>query len=311
MNRPSYFDLIKLPPEREAPPISGPPQSGSGPRRVTLADALADFWRQAQHGLPPLLSTGMSGLDETMGGGIDLGEMVVMGGLPGHGKSAIGLQCVHYWTEQGLPCAYLSEEMTRRALAKRALQWITPVKESRWKDMAEHVEMDVRAYRDRAPCWVIEECRHVSIASEEIRQLVGRHGVKCVVVDYAQLLQGEGRTRYEEISNVSLTLRRLATELKIVLLVLCHLTRDIEKRGGAFKPRLSDIKESGQFAQDADVITFLCWPWKLDDDAPKEKFHFFVEKNRNRDCKKFVECKFDAARQMFLDWTPEVADVFF
>src|SRR5262249_3013388 len=131
-------------------------------------------------------------------------------------------------------------------------------------------------------------------------------GVKCVVVDYAQLLRSEGRSRYEEVTNTSIALRQLASSHKIIVLALCQLSRAIESRPD-FIPMVSDIKDSGQLDQDADVIIFMRWPWKLDPSEDQSKFHFFVAKNRNRPINKtLVVCRFNPARQMFTDPIPEV-----
>ena len=124
--------------------------------------------------------------------------------------------------------------------------------------------------------------------------------MQCAVIDYAQLLTGQGKSRYEQVTNTSICMRQLASELNIVVLLLCQLGSDIEKRPKGFKPVLSDIKDSGQFGQDADVIMFLCWPHRLDRKCDPNKYQFFMAKNRNRGINTpVVECKFLPSRQMF------------
>jgi replicative DNA helicase len=61
---------------------------------------------------------------------------------------------------------------------------------------------------------------------------------------------------------------------------------------------MSDIRETGQFEQDADVIVFLCWPYRIDQTAPQSRYQFFVEKNRNRPInQRMVDCSFSPSRQ--------------
>ena len=115
-----------------------------------------------------------------------------------------------------------------------------------------------------------------------------------------QLLQSPGKSRYEQVTNTSIALRQLASRTKIVLLVLAQLSRGVEQRSGQFLPIMSDIKDSGQLEQDADVILFQCWPHQLVQTEPKDRYQFFVAKNRNRETRQWcVECRFDPDRQMF------------
>jgi len=119
-------------------------------------------------------------------------------------------------------------------------------------------------------------------------------------VDYAQFLKGEGRDRYEQVSNVSVVMKQVAAESGVVLLLLAQMNRSIESRQ-KFVPQMSDLRESGQIEQDADVILFTVWPWKLDNTKDKTMYQFYIAKNRNREIKaSIVDCNIDAARQMIL-----------
>ena len=83
----------------------------------------------------------------------------------------------------------------------------------------------------------------------------------------------------------------------MLLIVLAQMSRAIEGRD-SFIPKTSDLRESGQLEQDADVLLFLVWPWKLDSEKPKEEYVVFVAKNRNREIVDVVvQCRFDPARQ--------------
>jgi replicative DNA helicase len=117
-------------------------------------------------------------------------------------------------------------------------------------------------------------------------------------VDYVQLLQGEGNGRYEQVTNTSVALRHLATELKIIIIAICQLNRDIEKRE-KWMPRLGDLRDSGQIEQDADVILSLLWPHRLDQTKDPHEYLIFVIKNRSRETKKNpVKCEIKPSRQM-------------
>jgi replicative DNA helicase len=116
------------------------------------------------------------------------------------------------------------------------------------------------------------------------------------VVDYVQLLASSGN-RFETVTANSVILRKVCTETGVLMIVLAQMSRAIEGRD-SFVPKTSDLRESGQLEQDADVLLFLVWPWKLDSEKPKEEYLVFVAKNRNREIVDVVvKCTFDPARQ--------------
>jgi replicative DNA helicase len=96
-----------------------------------------------------------------------------------------------------------------------------------------------------------------------------QHGIKLFVVDYLQLLHSTARrsqeNRQQEISDISSGLKALAKELKVPVIVLSQLNRELEKDKSR-KPRLSDLRESGAIEQDADVVGLLYKPSSGDDD---------------------------------------------
>ncbi|MBA7690944.1 Replicative DNA helicase [subsurface metagenome] len=84
-----------------------------------------------------------------------------------------------------------------------------------------------------------------------------------VIIDYLQLLSGYGKydSRQQEISDISRSLKALAKELEISVIALSQLSRAVEVRGGARRPILSDLRESGALEQDADLIMFIYRPY--------------------------------------------------
>tara|TARA_Y100000310_G_scaffold297383_1_gene330338 strand:- start:897 stop:1835 length:939 start_codon:yes stop_codon:yes gene_type:complete len=253
-----------------------------------------------------LVSLGISAVDEALAGGVVFGEMVIVAARPSHGKSAFALQTLDHAAESGLPGLMVSEEMSRLAIGKRALQFLSDIPEHRWNANADAVRDSVGAhYAARKPILVVESLRTVDAIEESIEHHINEYGVRIVAVDYAQLLQGDGRSRYEQVSSVSVGLRRAASRFNIVLIVLCQLSREIEKRD-RFVPKMTDLRESGQLEQDADVILFLAWPHRINDQEPRERFQVFCAKNRNRAIyRSAVECEFDPSRQRITGARPD------
>ena len=208
-------------------------------------------------------------------------------------------QVLYNFTENGVPAMFISEEMSSRQIGRRAIQFASDVPIDQWGSSAAKVSEDInRHFAERAPCYILEGCRNVDRVAEEIRRFVEEKKVGVAAIDYAQLLAKHGKNRYDEITHVSDTLKKVAKDCNIPLLVLCQMSREIESRA-KFIPLMSDIKESGQFEQDADVIVFQVWPFKLDPAKfSRELYQFFILKNRNRDIgSPMVTCKFLPARQ--------------
>lgn len=290
--KPEQWATMKLP--EHVPP---PPKAE--PRITTLQDAARAYYDRVLTGQEQIYDLGIGEIDYAIGGGVEPGEMVVLCARPSHGKSAVALQIIHNFTGIGMPCAMVSEEMSAFALGKRSLQFLSDVPQEHWKTQQENVNRNLDEYaKERAECLIIESCGSAESAVEQIELAVKERGVKVAVVDYMQLLKSPGKGRYEQVTNTSIALRQLANRTKIVLIVLAQLSRAIEGRD-SFVPVMSDLKETGQIEQDADVIIGMVWPWKIDNKQKPEEYQFFVMKNRNRPINQMdVVAKFNPQRQM-------------
>lgn len=268
----------------------------SGPSRTTLKSAVKRAIEHSKQGRKNLIDLGIPALNRALGGGVEYGEVVLIAARPSHGKSAIALQMISSMTKNGIKCAFISEEMVELTVGKRVLHFLTPVHEDQWQSMGDEINRQADDYfSGRNECELIEGCRTAERAAEEIRRLAA-DGVKAIVVDYVQLLTSSG-TRYETVTKNSVILRHACSETGVLLIVLAQMSRAIEGRD-SFIPKTSDLKESGQLEQDADVILFLVWAWKLDQTKDKNEYTIFAAKNRNREIvSPVISCHFDPRRQ--------------
>lgn len=274
----------------------------------TLEDATRRYVNQVRSGTTEtLVKTGLDTLDHAIGGGFELGEMVILAARPSHGKSAVALQIIHEATRNGYPCVMISEEMSSIALGKRVAQFASEVPQEHWWGSIGTLDSEVdKHFSERQPCYVIESCGTADKAVEEIEKAVEERGVKIAFVDYAQLLRNRGKSRYEQVTNTSVALKSLANRYRIAVVVLCQLSREIEKRT-KFVPQTSDLKETGQFEQDADVILFLVWPHRINSQNSPNEYLVYVAKNRNREIRnsalKFVfqPSRQKLAREQYVD----------
>lgn len=305
--RPEQWSKVRLPGSyRESRPSEQDEPEQTELRRTTLADAAKLYLSELASGNTHLIDTGIPDLDYAIGGGVSPGEMVIIAARPSHGKSAVALQMAHQMSADGLPVALVSEEMSALALGKRAIQYAATTPEEHWRTSLDDVGSQVEAHFSvRKDIHIVESCGTVDRACEQIERYVTEDGVKVAMVDYAQLLTAKGANRYESISKVSQQLRMLASRLQIVVVVLAQLNRAIENRT-KFVPQMSDIKETGQLEQDADVILFGVWPHRIDSTQDKKVYQFFVGKNRNRAINSSsFNCEFDPARQKLLEESAE------
>jgi len=116
-------------------------------------------------------------------------------------------------------------------------------------------------YIDDTPSLSIFELR------TKARRLVREHNVKCIIIDYLQLMNASGMrfgSREQEVSMISRSLKQLAKELNIPIIALSQLNRSVEQRGAdnsaSKRPQLSDLRESGAIEQDADIVCFIHRP---------------------------------------------------
>ena len=112
--------------------------------------------------------------------------------------------------------------------------------------------LDAPLYVDDTPSLSVFELR------TKARRLVREHGVRIIIIDYLQLMNGSGKSdsRQQEISDISRSLKALARELDVPVIALSQLSRAVEQRPD-HRPMLSDLRESGAIEQDADVVMFL------------------------------------------------------
>lgn len=303
--RPDQWENIRVPDYQPTPK----PETTVPIKVETLEQAVRRYISECKAGKKRLFETGIPDLDAAIGGGYDRGELIVIGARPSHGKSMVAMQMIHTANANNIPVALVSQEMSALALGERAMLFASEhPAETHWQAIDE-LERDAEAhFEKRADTFIIESCASVNQAVDEIERHIEDHGVKLAVLDYAQILRAEGKTQYERVTNTSIALKSLAHRTGIPVILLAQLSREIEKRG-SFLPQMSDLKESGQLEQDADVVLFLVWPHRIDQDQPANEYQVFIAKNRNRKTTQHaLTMKFEPSRQRLVRMQPVAMD---
>ena len=208
--------------------------------------------------------TGFTDLDE-MTSGLQAGDLVIVAARPSMGKTSLVMNMAqHVGTKTDMTVGVFSLEMSKEQLFLRLLTSEARIDAHRlrggflgekdWGRLAQAIGTlsEAKIFIDDTPSIGVLEMR------AKCRRLAAEHGLHMVVIDYVQLMQGRGRfeNRSLELASISRSLKGLAKELRVPIIVLSQLSRASETRSD-HRPQLSDLRESGALEQDADVVMFI------------------------------------------------------
>ncbi|MDE3153738.1 MAG: replicative DNA helicase [Acidobacteriota bacterium] len=208
--------------------------------------------------------TGFTDLDE-MTSGLQPADLVIIAARPSMGKTALALNMAqHVGTKTDRTAAVFSLEMSKEQLFLRMLTSEARIDAHRlrsgflgerdWGKLATAIATlsEAKIFIDDTPGVGVLEMR------AKCRRLMAEHDLHLVIIDYIQLMQGRGRfeNRTLELASISRSLKGLAKELNVPIIVLSQLSRAPESRSD-HRPQLSDLRESGALEQDADVVLFI------------------------------------------------------
>lgn len=259
---------------------------------ISFAQAVTDASLEVSNALsgegPQPMRSGVQGLDDMLGG-FYKGDLVILAGRPGMGKSSVALSFSLDAARAGQGVAFASLEMKPSAMALRAVSEATEragagvaYADARRGIMSEREhERWVRAQAAIAglPIKIIppttRDLGGLFAAGRRCKQQFEAAGVPmaALVIDYLQLIQSPARSRYDQVSEISMGLKQMALTLDVPVIALSQLSRAVESRDDK-RPVMSDLRESGQLEQDADAILF-CFrrEYYLRQERPEEHEH--------------------------------------
>ncbi len=222
------------------------------------------------------IPTGFVVLDEITNG-LHGGQMIIVAGRPGHGKSTIAMDFMRSCSiKHRKPSVIFSLEMSKSEIVMRLLSAEASIKltdmrsgrlsDNDWTRMAIRMSeiSEAPLYIDDSPNLTMMEIR------AKARRLKQRTDLGLIVVDYLQLMTSGKKydSRQQEVSDFSRSLKLLAKELHVPVVALSQLNRGPEQRTDK-RPQVSDLRESGSLEQDADMIILLHRPDAIDRDDPR------------------------------------------
>ena len=210
------------------------------------------------------IPTGFDQLDNKLSG-LQKSDLIVLGARPSSGKTAFALDIARNAASLGYTVGIFSLEMARDQVVDRIISAASNV--PLWHILTGRIQGDTefqmiqnglgklesaKLFIDDSPSLNVLQMRSMA------RRLQVEHGLDLLIVDYLQLIKPRTSSDnvVQQITEISRGLKALARELKVPVLAVSQLSRNVEQRG-ATEPRLSDLRDSGSIEQDADVVMFI------------------------------------------------------
>lgn len=218
--------------------------------------------RIEQEGALSGISTGFKDINIILSG-LNKGDLIIVAGRPSMGKTTFAINTAENAADVGIPVQIFSFEMSAEALTQRMACSAgrvdaNKVRSGEMTDDEMHRFMTAGAELSKQPIDIIDK----NMTPLQIAAIARRHKRKyntgLIVIDYLQLMDADQltQTRALEISSITKSLKRLAQELNIPIVLLSQLNRKLEERSNK-RPVMSDLKDSGSIEEDADVVMFV------------------------------------------------------
>lgn len=243
------------------------PEAAGQESSVSFTKAMTDAIEQANEhyqGNTTYLKTGIGALDNIIRG-LGPGNTMLIGGTTSMGKTSLALEIAsNLAIDRGGHVGFWSLEMSHEELATRLASQRSRIPYAELRDPAQMAEADFRKWVEagfainKAPIRIVpKHVRDLAAGHAAMRRIKREFGgrLDLVIVDYAQLVRGQGKEMRERMTEVSIGLKAMGGLLGCPVIALVQLDRRIGERDNK-RPLLADIKESGQFENDADQVVF-------------------------------------------------------
>lgn len=263
----------------------------------TALYALMDHMDAMQNGEKAYgVPSGFRDIDDVTGGW-QKGDLIILAGRPGHGKSALALDfgrnaattTNHKGENHNVGWASLEMDMgmlTTRLVSGHAAVPARSIRLGRYMSAEENGKLvDSIGYLAGLPIWIDDRAgQTLSSIVAEANRMKSEHGLDLLIIDYLQLITSTlsgNRARQEEVAQISRGLKICARDLDIPVICLAQLSRAIEERLN-HTPQLSDLRESGAIEQDADIVMFINQPSMYPGGEDKKGIaELYIAKHRN------------------------------
>lgn len=233
------------------------------------------------------IPSGFRALD-ALTGGFQKSDMIVVGARPSMGKTSFGLSLCVNAAKLGRKVGFYSLEMPGEHITLRIISMESGLEHNYLKDQKKFQEsfgliVEIINDLEKLPIY-IESLTSVTMPElrSKIRKAHKEYGLEMVVVDYLGLIKPtkDRESKQLEIADISASLKSLAKELNMPIVVLSQLSRGVESRVDKH-PMMSDLRDSGAIEQDADLVMFLYREFQYNQEADPYKAEVVIAKHRN------------------------------
>lgn len=220
-------------------------------RSVSMSDALKAFM-DGYGEKPSFLRWPFPGFGDHLR--VKPGRFILIGAEPSVGKTAFSLQCAWHWAKTQ-KVGFFSLETDKETLTERLLSHLVqlPLNAIMERSLSDSEVEQLCAAAGMVSQSNLEFVQASGMTSADIRAKIQERGYEIIVIDYLQLMKARGGSRYEQVTSISLDLHTIAQSLGVTVVALSQLSRSKDEH----MPRNSDLRESGQLEQDADVIMMM------------------------------------------------------
>lgn len=256
-----------------------------------------------------VIQTGLRALDRQLAGGLREGELMVIGARPKQGKTALVLTLARAMSQR-YGVLICSQEMPVHELVSRHVAALGRVnladlrrpelldQNDGWSRVTDAIE------RMKAMAMVMDEQRALTLADvrRKVMEAKRRHAVDVVIIDFLQLMAGEGDNRNQELDRISNGLKAMAGEFKCAVILLSQLSREADKRAGP--PVMTDLRDSGAIEAAADIIALLYreFAHPLGDHSEQWRHYAQLEIVQRNGAPGTISLSFSGEHQYFADW---------
>lgn len=232
---------------------------------------MIEMQRRRQAGEDIALHTPLNDENDKLSGGFRSPELIILAARPAMGKTQIAIEHTEKFLNYG-GGAFFSLEMKKTQILLRMVAKSGISMDNIKQGQMNREEWEIADRRlnelEKYDLSIYDKVRTINGIVRKCRKLKRQKRLNFVVIDYLQLIQTNEKfgTRDLEVGSITNKLKTLAIELDVPIMLLCQLNRDLEKRGDK-RPMLSDLRESGNIEQDADIVMFINRPSYYDENA--------------------------------------------
>lgn len=252
------------------------------------------------------ISTGFQELD-LITNGFQEGQLIVLGARPGNGKTTLATNIAMTEVNNGGSVAFFTLEMTDLSLFERLVASEAGIDAKNIKSgqvdnfQIQEIVKTIGKMKDKK--MFLRDALNVEDVGKQCRQIKKQYGLSFIVVDYlGLLLNGKHEHAHLVLGEITRALKKLALKMNVPILLLSQLNREVDKRGDGI-PKLSDLRQSGNIEQDADIVMFISQEDKDNSASPVHGYGLItIAKHRNGELASII-LGFEGHKNRFVNTT--------